>query len=94
MGGCLRTQAYSTNNFLGRGETLQVQISLGNLARSVLFGYTQPYMFDRPLQFGFTVGYRWGRQAIGGGECLSRLGASLPMTAPGAYGEFPPVATA
>jgi outer membrane protein insertion porin family len=46
---------YSTNNFLGRGETLQVQISLGNLSRSVLFGYTQPYMFDRPLQFGFTV---------------------------------------
>ncbi|HET6176539.1 MAG TPA: outer membrane protein assembly factor BamA [Candidatus Sulfotelmatobacter sp.] len=46
---------YSTNNFLGRGETLQVQISLGNLARSVLFGYTQPYMFDRPLQFGFTI---------------------------------------
>ena len=46
---------YSTNNFLGRGETLQVQISLGNLARSVLFGYTQPYMFDRPLQFGFNV---------------------------------------
>jgi outer membrane protein insertion porin family len=46
---------YSTNNFLGRGETLQVQISLGNLARSVLFGYTQPYMFDRPLQFGFSI---------------------------------------
>ncbi|MGA8761939.1 MAG: outer membrane protein assembly factor BamA [Candidatus Sulfotelmatobacter sp.] len=46
---------YSTNNFLGRGETLQVQISLGNLARSILFGFTQPYMFDRPLQFGFTV---------------------------------------
>ena len=48
---------YSTNNFLGRGETLQVQLSLGNLARSALFGYTQPYMFDRPLQFGFTVFY-------------------------------------
>jgi outer membrane protein insertion porin family len=47
--------SYSTNNFLGRGETLQVQVSLGNLARSILFGYTQPYMFDRPLQFGFTV---------------------------------------
>ena len=46
---------YSTNNFLGRGETLQVQVSLGNLARSAMFGYTQPYMFDRPLQFGFTV---------------------------------------
>jgi outer membrane protein insertion porin family len=46
---------YATNNFLGRGETLQMQISLGNLARSVMFGFTQPYMFDRPLQFGFTV---------------------------------------
>ena len=48
---------YSTNNFLGRGETLQVQLSLGNLARSAMFGYTQPYMFDRPMQFGFTVFY-------------------------------------
>ncbi|MGA7908144.1 MAG: outer membrane protein assembly factor BamA [Candidatus Sulfotelmatobacter sp.] len=47
--------SYSTNNFLGLGETLQVQVSIGNLARSVLFGFTQPYMFDRPLQFGFTV---------------------------------------
>jgi len=46
---------YATNNFLGRGETLQVQISLGNLARSVMFGFTQPYMFDRPLQFGFNI---------------------------------------
>jgi outer membrane protein insertion porin family len=47
--------SYTTNNFLGRGETLQVQVSLGNLARSVLFGFTQPYMFDRPLQFGFSI---------------------------------------
>ena len=46
---------YSTSHFLGKGETLQMQISLGNLARSVMFGFTQPYMFDRPLQFGFTV---------------------------------------
>jgi len=46
---------YSTNNFLGLGETLQLQINLGNLARSAMFGFTQPYMFDRPLQFGFTV---------------------------------------
>ncbi|HTW58966.1 MAG TPA: outer membrane protein assembly factor BamA [Terriglobales bacterium] len=46
---------YSTNNFLGLGETLQVQLSLGNLARSAMFGFTQPYMFDRPLQFGFTI---------------------------------------
>jgi outer membrane protein insertion porin family len=46
---------YSTNNFLGLGETLQVQASLGNLARSVRFGFTEPYLFERPLQFGFNV---------------------------------------
>jgi len=48
---------YSTNNFLGLGETLQVQASVGNLARTIRFGFTEPYMFDRPLQFGFNVYY-------------------------------------
>ena len=48
---------YSTNNFLGLGETLSIQASIGNLARSIRFGFTQPYMFDRPLQLGFNVYY-------------------------------------
>lgn len=74
---------YATNNFLGRGETLQVQVSLGNLARSVLFGYTQPYMFDRPLQFGFTVfgnkiSYNQARQlSIFSGQNLNLSNAVL-----------------
>ena len=37
------------------GETLQIQASIGNRQRDVLFGFTEPYMFDRPLQLGFTV---------------------------------------
>ncbi len=48
---------YATNNFLGLGETLSIQASVGNLARSVRFGFTQPYLFDRPLQLGFNVYY-------------------------------------
>jgi outer membrane protein insertion porin family len=48
---------YATNNFLGLGETLQLSANVGNLAKSVRFGFTQPYMFDRPLQFGFNVYY-------------------------------------
>jgi len=48
---------YATNNFLGLGETLSVQASVGNLAKSIRFGFTQPYMFDRPLQAGFNVYY-------------------------------------
>lgn len=46
---------YQTNNFLGLGETLQVQANVGSLSRVLLFGFTEPYMFDRPLQLGFTV---------------------------------------
>jgi outer membrane protein insertion porin family len=74
---------YSTNNFLGLGETLQVQINLGNLARSAMFGFTQPYMFDRPLQFGFTVfankvSYNQARQlSIFSGQNLNLSSAVL-----------------
>ena len=46
---------YSTNNFLGLGETLSVQANIGNLQRNVSFSFAEPYLFDRPLQAGFTV---------------------------------------
>ncbi len=46
---------YETNNFLGLGETLTVQASVGSRQRNLSFGFTEPYLFDRPLQFGFTV---------------------------------------
>jgi len=46
---------YQTNNFLGLGETLTVEASVGSLSRVLLFGFTEPYMFDRPLSLGFTV---------------------------------------
>jgi outer membrane protein insertion porin family len=46
---------YETNNFLGLGETLSVQASVGSYERNILFGFTEPYLFDRPLQAGFTI---------------------------------------
>lgn len=46
---------YSTNNFLGKGETLTVQTNLGSFERSITFGFTEPYFMDRPIQLGFTV---------------------------------------
>ena len=46
---------YSTNNFLGLGETLSVQASIGNYQRDIMFGFTEPYLFDRPIQAGFNV---------------------------------------
>ncbi len=46
---------YQTNNFLGLGETLDLQASLGDLARNLSFGFTEPYFKNRPLSLGFQV---------------------------------------
>jgi len=72
--------SYSTNNFLGLGETLSVQANIGNLQRNVSFSFTEPYLFDRPLQLGFTVyftkfTYDQARQAA----LLSGQSINLPL---------------
>ncbi len=46
---------YSTNNFLGLGETLSLESQLGTRMRDVSLGFTEPYFLDRPLQLGFVV---------------------------------------
>ncbi len=46
---------YQTNNFLGLGETLTLSGNVGTLQRNVSFGFTEPYLFDRPISTGFTV---------------------------------------
>ncbi|MFZ3211326.1 MAG: outer membrane protein assembly factor BamA [Terriglobales bacterium] len=68
---------YQTNNFLGLGETLTVSANIGNLERNLMFGFTEPYVLDRPLQLGFTVytrefNYNQARQAnILAGQALN-----------------------
>ena len=46
---------YQTNNFLGLGETLTFSAQFGDLQRSFVFGFTEPYLFDRPISSGFTI---------------------------------------
>jgi len=46
---------YQTNNFLGLGETLTLSAQFGQYQRTLQFGFTQPYLFDRPISTGFTV---------------------------------------
>jgi len=46
---------YSTNNFLGLGETLSLGAQLGTLQRNITLGFTEPYLFDRPFQAGISV---------------------------------------
>ena len=46
---------YSTNNFLGLGETLSLESQLGDRLQNVTFGFTEPYFLDKPMQLGFTI---------------------------------------
>ena len=46
---------YQTNNFLGLGETLTVQLEGGTREKNFTFGFTEPYFRDRPLTTGFTL---------------------------------------
>ena len=47
--------SYQTNNFLGLGETLTFSAQIGDRQRNLVFGFTEPYLFDRPISTGFTV---------------------------------------
>jgi outer membrane protein insertion porin family len=46
---------YQTNNFLGLGETLTIGGQIGQLQTNVSFGFTEPYLFDRPISTGFNI---------------------------------------
>ncbi|WP_188759300.1 outer membrane protein assembly factor BamA [Edaphobacter acidisoli] len=43
---------YETNNFLGLGETLSVQANVGDLQRNLSFGFTEPYLRNKPISLG------------------------------------------
>jgi outer membrane protein insertion porin family len=74
---------YSTNNLVGLGETLSLNATLGTIQDNVTLGFTEPYLFDKPLQAGFTVflsrfDYNQARQAsILSGTDLTALYAQL-----------------
>jgi outer membrane protein insertion porin family len=46
---------YQTNNFLGLGETLTLSAQVGQYQRNIMFGFTEPYLLDRPISTGFTI---------------------------------------
>jgi len=47
--------SFTTNNFLGLGESLGLSGQVGTLSRNATLSFTEPYLFDRPLQVGGTV---------------------------------------
>lgn len=47
--------SYSTVNFLGAGETLELTAQQGKLVKNYSFGFSEPYLFDKPLTAGFNI---------------------------------------
>jgi len=46
---------YSTVNFLGAGETLEITAQYGKRIKNYVFGFSEPYFLDYPISFGFNI---------------------------------------
>ncbi len=71
---------YQTNNFLGLGETLSLQGNLGNVSRQFTFGFSQPYVHNRPLNVGFQL-FNTKQDFNAAKNYQATTGASVNLTA-------------
>lgn len=47
--------SYSTVNFLGAGEKLELMVQHGKRIKNYMFGFSEPYFLDYPMSLGFNV---------------------------------------
>lgn len=47
--------SFSTLNFLGKGETLKIQASMGRIANTYDITFTEPWLFDKPRGLTFRI---------------------------------------
>jgi outer membrane protein insertion porin family len=73
VGGSFLGIQYSTSNLLGYGEGLSFQVSAGNRAKIFQFGFSEPYVFGRPVSAGFSLIYS-KQQYFGGGVRIGQGG--------------------
>ncbi|MEW6456115.1 MAG: outer membrane protein assembly factor BamA [Acidobacteriota bacterium] len=53
--GAFMALSYSTVNFLGSGETMDVTLTTGQRIKDYRFGFTEPYLLDLPITIGFNL---------------------------------------
>ena len=46
---------YSTQNFMGRGETLALNLQTGTQTKNYSLSFTKPYLFNLPASLGFSL---------------------------------------
>ncbi len=71
VGGSFFGLEYSTNNLLGRGETMSFNLAYGDRQRSFQFSYTKPYFRDRPVTVGFSI-FTYSQKFFGEGTQFSQ----------------------
>ena len=71
IGGSFFGLEYSTNNLLGRGEILSINMSAGNRQRYLQLSFTEPYIKNRPITAGFSV-FGYTQKFFGEGTFLSQ----------------------
>ena len=55
------------NNFMGRGQIVQIKGSIAQYQRQALFSFTEPFLFNRELSGGFDVSYtQYNYSKLGG----------------------------
>jgi outer membrane protein insertion porin family len=80
IGGSFFGLEYSTNNLLGRGEILSLNISAGNRQKYLQFSFTEPYIRNRPITAGFSL-FATTQKFFGEGTFLSQnLNAQSGLT--------------
>ncbi|MFL6228781.1 MAG: outer membrane protein assembly factor BamA [Pyrinomonadaceae bacterium] len=76
IGGSFFGLDYSTNNLLGRGESLSFQVATGNRQQSFVFSFTEPYVRNRPITAGFSI-FGQSLKFFGEGTFLSQNTSAL-----------------
>ena len=71
IGGSFFGLEYSTNNLLGRGEILSLNLSAGNRQKYIQFSFTEPYIKNRPITAGFSI-FGYTQKFFGEGTFLSQ----------------------
>ena len=71
IGGSFFGLTYSTNNLLGRGESLSFSFAAGNRQKSFQLSVQEPYFRDRPIAVGFSL-FASTSKFFGSGTALSQ----------------------
>ncbi|HEY2381807.1 MAG TPA: outer membrane protein assembly factor BamA [Terriglobia bacterium] len=78
IGGSFLGLNYTTNNFLGLGESLALVLQGGTRQSQYQLNFTEPYLYDRPITLGmslYNTSYRYDQAK----QLFGASGASLPQ---------------